>query len=114
MFSMTCTRSARTSFTHSKRFGPAQTGECRRVSPRKTNKSLHYKRILRLGRGIQTHAPRQFQNFGRRAHNDLEEPGASHFRATGKSHTSIATCSFYLTLTESASQLLRFIVLAAH
>ncbi len=39
--------------------------------------------------------------------------GASHFRATGKSHTSIATCSFYLTLTESASRLLRFIVFAA-
>jgi len=36
-----------------------------------------------------------------------------HFRATGKSHTSIATCSFHLTLTESASRLLRFIVFAA-
>ena len=39
--------------------------------------------------------------------------GASHFRATGKSHTSIATCSFYLTLTESASRLLPSMVFAA-
>jgi len=40
-----------------------QAGGCRRVSPRKTNKSLHYKRILRVGRGIQTHEPRYFNGL---------------------------------------------------
>src|SRR5229473_2033635 len=67
MFSTTCNERARTPFIHSKRLGPTQAGDCRRVSPRKTNKSLHYKRILRLGRGVQTHWPRYFNGLRRRA-----------------------------------------------
>src|SRR5258707_15453300 len=63
MFSMTCTGSARTPFIHSKRLGPTQDGECRRVSPRKTNKSLHYKKMVKLGRGVQTHEPGYFNGL---------------------------------------------------
>jgi len=57
MFAMTYTGRASTPFIHSKRLSPTQDRECRRVSPRKTNKSLHYKKMLRLGRGVQTTGP---------------------------------------------------------
>src|SRR5437660_5082869 len=36
---------ARALFIHSKRLGLTQAGDCRRVSPRKTNKSLHYRKM---------------------------------------------------------------------
>src|SRR5258707_14269150 len=66
MFSMTYTGRASTPFIHSKRLSPTQDRECRRVSPRKTNKSLHYKKMLRLGRGVQTHRPGCFDCLPRR------------------------------------------------
>src|SRR5216684_93777 len=72
MLSMTCTRTARTPPTHSKGLDLAQDSDCRRMSPRKTSKSLHYKRIRRLGRGIQTHEPRYFNGLPGRAPIDVE------------------------------------------
>lgn len=63
MLSMTCTGSARIPFIDSKRLGPTQARDCRRVSPRKTNKSLHHKNMLKLGRGVQTHEPRYFNGL---------------------------------------------------
>src|SRR5882757_681671 len=55
-----CNERARTPFIHSKRLGPTQARDCRRVSPRKTNKSLQHKKMLELGRGVQTYEPRYF------------------------------------------------------
>src|SRR5882762_8324769 len=63
MFSTTCNERARTPFIHSKRLGPTQARDCRRVSPRKTNKSLQHKKMLELGRGVQTYEPRYFNGL---------------------------------------------------